>query len=114
MSTDNTVSLNGTATTWPEVLTLAEAAAFLKVSEETLETEIAQNRIPGQRIGDEWRFLHAGLVNWLSGKQRPQQPLSELLPKNNETPEEQEAFLKLLGEIRESWGTIGTEDELPT
>ena len=99
MSTDNAVSLNGTATTWPEVLTLAEAAAFLKVSEETLETEIAQNRIPGQRIGDEWRFLHAGLVNWLGGKQAT--PLSKQFTGSHETDDDQAAFLEILRKHRD-------------
>ena len=114
MSTDNAVSLNGTATTWPEVLTLEEAAAFLKVSEDTLKNETANHHVPGQRIGNEWRFLHSSLLDWLGAKSNPQLPLSELLPKNDETPEEQEAFLKLLAEIRDSWGTIGEEEESPT
>ena len=66
MSTDNAVSLNGTATTWPEVLTLAEAAAFLKVSEEALREAIPRGELPGMRIGGELRFSREALLQRLS------------------------------------------------
>lgn len=48
-----------------EILTLAEAATYLRVREEAL-AELADRRdIPGQKIGEEWRFLKRALADWL-------------------------------------------------
>ncbi|MBM4089682.1 MAG: helix-turn-helix domain-containing protein [Planctomycetes bacterium] len=52
--------------TGAEVLTLAEAAAFLRVAEEQLGELAAQQEIPGRQIGGEWRFLRLALANWLA------------------------------------------------
>jgi excisionase family DNA binding protein len=55
----------------PEVLTMAEAAAFLRVSEDAISRLASQQGLPGRRIDNEWRFLRAALVEWLgegSGK----------------------------------------------
>ena len=71
MSTDNAVSLNGTATTWPEVLTLAEAAAFLKVSENALELQAVARKVPGQYIDQQWRFSKQALLDWLRSPGKP-------------------------------------------
>ncbi len=48
-----------------EVLTLAEAAAFLRVSADDLTELLAQGAIPAQKIGSEWRFLKRALADWL-------------------------------------------------
>jgi excisionase family DNA binding protein len=48
-----------------EVLTLAEAAAYLRVREADLEELLTQDAIPVQKIGGEWRFLKHGLADWL-------------------------------------------------
>jgi excisionase family DNA binding protein len=48
-----------------EVLTLAEAAAYLRVSEEELKDLLDRREIPGQRIGGSWRFLKRALADWL-------------------------------------------------
>ncbi len=50
-----------------EILTLAEAAAFIRVSEKTLGEMARTRRIPSQKVGREWRFLRAGLEAWLGG-----------------------------------------------
>jgi excisionase family DNA binding protein len=55
----------------PEVLTLEEAAAFLRVSEETVRRLAVQQALPGRNIDDQWRFLKSALADWLrqrSGK----------------------------------------------
>jgi excisionase family DNA binding protein len=49
----------------PEVMTLAEAAAFLRVDEAALEASAAQGKLPGRRIGGEWRFSRAAIMTWL-------------------------------------------------
>jgi excisionase family DNA binding protein len=51
----------------PEVLTPAQAAALLQVDEDAVLALAEEGRLPGRRIGDEWRFARAALVEWLSG-----------------------------------------------
>jgi hypothetical protein len=48
-----------------EVLTLAEAAAFLRVPEESLRALAVKNAVPAQEIAGEWRFLKRALADWL-------------------------------------------------
>ena len=49
-----------------EILTRAEAAAFIRVSEKTLGEMARTRRIPSQKVGREWRFLRSALENgWL-------------------------------------------------
>jgi len=47
------------------VLTLAEAAAFLRVPEDALLALADTDAIPAQKIGGEWRFLKRALADWL-------------------------------------------------
>jgi excisionase family DNA binding protein len=49
-----------------DVLTLAEAASYLRVSEEELFRLAEQQDVPAQRIGGEWRFLKRALGHWLT------------------------------------------------
>jgi len=54
-----------------EVLTLDEAAAFLRVSPDAVVRLIVQQALPGRQIEGQWRFLRAALTDWLrerSGK----------------------------------------------
>ena len=48
-----------------QILTLAEAAAFIRVSEKTLGEMARTGRIPSKKVGREWRFLRTGLEAWL-------------------------------------------------
>jgi len=50
-----------------EVLTLAEAAAYLRVPESTLQSLAAEDMVPVRKVGKEWRFLAAALQDWLRG-----------------------------------------------
>ncbi len=49
----------------PEVLTLEETAAYLRVSKETIARQAAQGALPGRQIEDTWRFLKAAIDDWL-------------------------------------------------
>jgi len=49
----------------PDVLTLEEAANYLRLPEETIERQAVQGQIPGRRIEDTWRFLKAAIDDWL-------------------------------------------------
>lgn len=48
-----------------EVLTLEELAAYLKVSETTAYALVRGGELPGRKVGREWRFLKARVVEWL-------------------------------------------------
>ena len=58
-------TVNGTLT--PEVLTLAEAAAFLRLPEPVVQRLALNGRLPGRVAEGEWRFLSSALRLWLAG-----------------------------------------------
>jgi excisionase family DNA binding protein len=49
----------------PEVLTLAEAAAYLRTSTEEVLRLVREQGLPGQKVGDDCRFLKAAIQDWL-------------------------------------------------
>ena len=51
----------------PDVLTPDQAATLLQVDEDAVLALAEEGRLPGRRIGDEWRFARAAVVAWLSG-----------------------------------------------
>jgi excisionase family DNA binding protein len=58
---------SGLAPTQPnEILTLAEAATYLRVSEQDLVRLVRKQGLPGRQVGDDWRFLRAAIDGWLS------------------------------------------------
>jgi excisionase family DNA binding protein len=59
------LTASGKGTQQPEVLTLAEAAEFLRVSDEVVATLAAEGALPAQLVGSEWRFLKRALADWL-------------------------------------------------
>jgi hypothetical protein len=48
-----------------EILTLAEAAQFLRVSEDGLKADAVGGKVPGRVVAGEWRFNRAALLCWL-------------------------------------------------
>lgn len=61
------------------VLTSAEVAALLRVSEEVVMTEAEAGRLPGRKLGTEWRFSRPAIVDWLRAERAPV-PVSETKP----------------------------------
>jgi excisionase family DNA binding protein len=63
------------------VLTLTEAAVFLRVNDKALAEKAAAGEVPARQIGGEWRFLRQALVDWLyagakeSANGAPRRPL---------------------------------------
>jgi excisionase family DNA binding protein len=61
----------GKAEFWPNedqvVLTLEEAAELLRVDPKQMRKLAANGEVPGRKVGNQWRFSRAGLLNWLSG-----------------------------------------------
>ena len=50
----------------PEVLTAEELASLLKVEPAVVEALASERRLPGRRIGDEWRFARRAVLDWLA------------------------------------------------
>lgn len=48
-----------------EVLTLAEAAMYLRLSEEAVQVAVREQDLPGREVGGQWRFLKTGIQDWL-------------------------------------------------
>jgi excisionase family DNA binding protein len=63
-----------------EVLTLPEAAAFLRVPEEVLEQLAARQVVPARKLGEEWRFLKQGLQDWLRQGPAPDERSAHAAP----------------------------------
>jgi len=94
---------NGTAALAHDVLTLAEAAEWLRVSEAGLKADADAGRVPGRVVAGEWRFSKAGLMEWLGTAERAAprtgaelvEQIRELNRRYNfrETPAESEEFI---------------------
>jgi excisionase family DNA binding protein len=52
----------------PSILTLEEAADYLRLSPDTVLQEAIAGKIPGQPIGDQWRFLKSAIDEWLHSR----------------------------------------------
>src|SRR5207247_4411962 len=48
-----------------EVLTLAEAAAYLRLPEEEVLRMVREQNLHARQVGSEWRFLKAAIQDWL-------------------------------------------------
>lgn len=48
-----------------EVFTLAEAAAYLRLSEAEVIDLVHSQNLPGRFTGSEWRFLKSAIQHWL-------------------------------------------------
>ena len=94
-------------TVLPDVLNLAEAAEYLRVSESEIHDLIRQQGLPGRKIGDDWRFLKAGLQDWLRSPLIQKQRLMELAGAWKDDPHLDE----MLKQIYEERGRPMTEDE---
>lgn len=66
-------SLSAAGTAAPaDVLTLAEAAAYLRTSSEEVLRLVREQGLPGRRVGDGCRFLKAAIQDWLRSPSSPQ------------------------------------------
>ena len=59
-ATPPALATNGPAS---EVLTLDEAAAYLRVSEDDIIELVDSQKLPGRFTGSEWRFLKTAFSN---------------------------------------------------
>jgi len=82
-----------------EVLTLEEAAAFLRVSPDAVMRLVVQQSLPGRQIEGEWRFLRAALADWLRERSGKAVLLSQAgaLAQDESLPEVRAAIYKQRG-----------------
>ena len=52
-----------------EVLTLAEAAAYLRLPEGDVVAAVSSQGLPGRMLGGQWRFLKTAIQLWLGVSQ---------------------------------------------
>jgi excisionase family DNA binding protein len=49
----------------PDVLTLEETAAYLRLPQELVTREALQGHLPGRQVDNSWRFLKTAIDDWL-------------------------------------------------
>ena len=56
-----------------EILTIQEAAEFLRVSDDTIRRRLKDDprALPGRQIGRQWRFSKRALLRWIEGHDEP-------------------------------------------
>lgn len=64
----------------PDILTLREAAAFLRLSERSLYDLARGRRVPAALIGGKWLFPKALLERWLNAQADPRDAAQRLDP----------------------------------
>ena len=52
--------------TTPDVFTVGDVAAFMRVSRETVYRLAARGELPGRKVGRIWRFTRTAIENYLS------------------------------------------------
>jgi excisionase family DNA binding protein len=70
----------------PDVLTLPEAAAYLRISESKVEQLVREQGLPARRVDNEWRILKAALHDWLRSPLIEKEKLIELAGAWKEDP----------------------------
>ncbi len=82
-----------------QVLTLAEIAQFLRVSEQAVLEEITQQGLPARKVGGELRFYLDAVKDWLRSGPSPievKQPTTD-----KPRPGSKEAVLSTFGVLKE-------------
>ena len=62
-----------------DVLTLAEAAAYLRVPVSEMAALIEGQGLPARRVGEDWRVLKAAIQDWLRTAPAPRSSKQALL-----------------------------------
>ena len=53
----------------PDVMTLNEVAEYLRIPRSTVYKLVQEGRIPGQKVGRQWRFRRETVQAWLDRRQ---------------------------------------------
>lgn len=60
-----------------QVMTLEELAAYLKIPKSTLYKLVQDGRVPGQKLGKQWRFGKSAIDRWLDTEQANHQEVQK-------------------------------------
>jgi len=55
-----------------QVMTLEELSHYLKLPKSTVYKLVQEGRIPGQKLGKQWRFGKQAIDQWLNTQQTPE------------------------------------------
>src|SRR5690348_9853107 len=103
-----TAAVNGPP---PEVFTLSEVAAYLRLPEGDVLRLVKEQGLPARQLGAEWRFLKAAVQQWLAtGSPKPQsgkEALLALAGKYKDDPD----LMKICEEAYRRRGRPMVEDE---
>jgi excisionase family DNA binding protein len=78
----------------PEVLTLEEAASYLRVPAGAVLRMIDAEGLPARRFGADWRFYKVALQAWL-GAERPKRGILNHIGRIEDDPFAQEMLLEI-------------------
>lgn len=69
------------AIAFDEIMTLPEIAEFLKIGEKTVTKMVQEGKLPGTKIGGQWRFMREIVKEWLTRQMQavPQNELYSLI-----------------------------------
>ena len=56
-----------------DVMTIDELAAYLKLSKSSLYQFARAGKVPGVKIGEQWRFQKSAIDEWMRTRTRPSQ-----------------------------------------
>jgi excisionase family DNA binding protein len=54
----------------PEVLTLEQTAELFQLDHKAVHELAEAGKLPGRKVGYEWRFSRTALIHWLSGTEK--------------------------------------------
>jgi excisionase family DNA binding protein len=66
------------------VMTLSEAAKFLRLPPKFIQEKVETGEIPGRHVGRAWRFSRAVLEKWLRGRYMQLTLLTDIDPSKND------------------------------
>lgn len=52
-----------------EIMTIEELSSYLKIPKSTLYKLVQEGRLPGQKIGKQWRFGKSSIDRWINDGQ---------------------------------------------
>jgi excisionase family DNA binding protein len=100
---------NGVETPATDVLTLSEAAAYLRVTESELLCLVHDQALPGRQFGTQWRFLKSAIQDWL--KTPPKSGSREAVLSTYGSMKDDPYLMEELKEIYRRRGRPMTENE---
>ncbi len=68
------------------IMTLAETAKYLKVSEKTIHRLMAEDDIPCVKVGAQWRFFQSSIDQWLEERMHKQTGEKKFVPGKTDLP----------------------------